>query len=60
MFGNFEKQEYMDDLNAISKWLAGNKLTPDIRKSQFLLMDCSRLLKKITWNEQALEEQSFG
>ena len=40
----------MDDLNAMSKWLADNKLTPINRLFSFCLPDQTFIKEENTWN----------
>ena len=51
MFGKYEQTEHINDLKLISSWLESNKLTPNIKKTQLLLLGPNNLSDKKTYLE---------
>ena len=57
IFGRYEQTEHTIDLKLISSWLESNKLTPNINKTQLLLLGPNILSdKKLIWNGEEVEE----
>ena len=49
--------EHTIELKLISSWLGSNKLTPNIKKTQLLLLGPNNLSdKKLIWNGEEVEE----
>ena len=57
IFGKYEQTQNTIDLKLISSWLASNKLTPNIKKTQLLLLGPNNSSdKKLIWNGEEVEE----
>ena len=57
MFGKYEQTEHINDLKMISSWLESIKLTPNIKKTQLLLLGPNNLSdKKLIWNGEEVDE----
>ena len=56
-FGKYEQTEHTIDLNLISGGLESNKLTPNFKKTQLLLLGPNNLSdRKLIWKEEQVEE----
>ena len=57
IFGKYKQTEHTIEFKLISSWLGSNKLTPNIKKTQLLLLGPNNLSdKKLIWNGEEVEE----
>ena len=58
LFGKYEQTEHINDMKLIYSWLETYKLTPNIEKTQLLLLGTNNLsAKKLIWKEEVEESK---